>query len=154
WDLIKMGDYATMPLQFSRGCPFNCEFCDIIVMYGRVPRVKTPRQMIAELDALLAAGWDGPGVIVDDNFIGHKVKVKLFLRELVAWRKRRRRRTAFTTEASLNIVDDAELLDLMVQAGFKRLFVGIESPEDDSLKECAKVQNRRRDIVSSIHKLH
>src|SRR5262249_52889318 len=119
WDLIKMGDYATMPLQFSRGCPFNCEFCDIIVMYGRVPRVKTPRQMIAELDALLAAGWDGPVFIVDDNFIGNKVKVKLFLRELVAWRKRRRRRTAFTTEASLNIVDDAELLDLMVQAGFK-----------------------------------
>jgi len=154
WDLIRLNDYATMPLQFSRGCPFNCEFCDIIVMYGRLPRVKTPAQMIAELDSLVAAGWSGPVFIVDDNFIGNKVKVKLFLRELAAWQKRKRRRIRFTTEASLNIVDDPELLPLMVEAGFKRLFVGIESPEDDSLKECAKVQNRRRDLVTSIQKLH
>jgi radical SAM superfamily enzyme YgiQ (UPF0313 family) len=150
WDLLKLGHYATMPLQFSRGCPFNCEFCDIIVMYGRVPRAKTPQQMIVELESLIDSGWDGPIFIVDDNFIGNKPKVKVLLRELIAWRKRRAIQTTFTTEASLNLVDDAELLDLMVTAGFKKVFIGIESPDDESLMECAKVQNRRRDLTASI----
>ncbi|HUN80717.1 MAG TPA: B12-binding domain-containing radical SAM protein [Phycisphaerae bacterium] len=153
WDLLNLGHYATMPLQFSRGCPFNCEFCDIIVMYGRLPRVKTPQQMILELESLTRAGWQGPIFIVDDNFIGNKVKVKTLLRELIAWRKRRGFQMPFTTEASMNLVDDAELLELMVQAGFKKVFIGIESPDDESLTECAKVQNTGRDLAASIKKI-
>jgi radical SAM superfamily enzyme YgiQ (UPF0313 family) len=154
WDLIQLKQYASMPLQFSRGCPFNCEFCDIIIMNGRVPRVKTPGQMIHEMQTLIDAGWDGPIFIVDDNFIGNKVKVKAFLHELIAWRKRRNLRFAMTTEASLNLVDDPELVDLMVQAGFKKVFVGIETPAEDSLLECAKVQNTSRDLVSAVRSLH
>jgi len=154
WDLLNLRHYATMPLQFSRGCPFNCEFCDIIAVYGRVPRVKTPPQMIAELESLIAAGWDGSIFIVDDNFIGNRVKVKALLRALVDWRRRRAVRVTFLTEASLNLVDDRELLDLMVQAGFKRVFLGIESPQDESLAECAKTQNRRRDLVAAVRTIH
>lgn len=154
WDLINFDHYATMPVQFSRGCPFNCEFCDIIVMNGRTPRVKTPSQMISELNGLVAAGWSGGIFIVDDNFIGNKVKVKAFLRELVAWRGRQGRKVSFLTEASLNLADDQELIDLMVRAGFKRVFVGIESPQAASLEECAKVQNTRRDMVSAVRTLH
>lgn len=150
WDLLRLKDYATMSVQFSRGCPFNCEFCDIIVMNGRVPRTKAPAQMIAEMESLLAAGWDGPIFIVDDNFIGNRVKVTELLREMVAWRRRRNLRTVFTTEASLNVVDHPELLELMVAAGFKKLFVGIESPVEESLLECAKVQNTRRNMLESI----
>jgi radical SAM superfamily enzyme YgiQ (UPF0313 family) len=145
-----MHQYALMPLQFSRGCPFNCEFCDIIVMNGRVPRVKSAEQMIRELDSLADAGWNESTFIVDDNFIGNKVKVKAFLRELIAWRKRRGPAMPFTTEASLNLADDPELLDLMAQAGFKKVFVGIETPEEASLTECAKVQNTQRDLIAAV----
>jgi len=153
WDLIDFRDYATMSVQFSRGCPFNCEFCDIIVMYGRQPRVKTPDQMIAELDALVDRGWEGPVFVVDDNFIGNKAKVKVLLQELIAWRKRRGIRFCFTTEASLNLADFPDLMELMVQAGFKKVFVGIESSAEDSLLECAKVQNTRRDMAAAIRKI-
>ena len=150
WDLIRFKDYATMPLQYSRGCPFNCEFCDIIVMYGRIPRVKTPVQMIRELNALVDAGWNDSIFIVDDNFIGHKVKVKEMLRALIHWREGRRSSVSFITEASLNLVDDSELLDLMIQAGFKKVFVGVETPNEESLAECAKVQNSSRDLVAAV----
>lgn len=150
WDLIRFKDYAVMPLQFSRGCPFNCEFCDIIVMNGRIPRLKTTDQMIRELDSLVDAGWTDPIFIVDDNFIGNKAKVKAFLRELIAWEQRRHLRLQFTTEASLNLADDQELLDLMVRAGFKKVFIGIETPEVDSLLECAKVQNAKRDMLTAV----
>jgi radical SAM superfamily enzyme YgiQ (UPF0313 family) len=150
WDLIKFKHYATMPLQFSRGCPFNCEFCDIIVMNGRVPRLKTNEQMIGELESLVDAGWTGPIFIVDDNFIGNRTKVKEFLRELIAWEERRDVRLQFTTEASLNLADDAELLELMVSAGFKKVFVGIETPQEESLLECAKVQNAKRDMLTAV----
>lgn len=153
WDLIRLSHYATMSLQYSRGCPFNCEFCDIIVMNGRVPRVKTPAQMIAELDSLLAAGWNGPVFIVDDNFIGNKARVKSLLREMIAWRERTRPRIVFLTEASLNVVDDDELVSLMVRAGFKRLFIGIESPHEESLDECSKVQNTGRDLVADVKRI-
>lgn len=153
WDLIDQNRYAFMPVQFSRGCPFDCEFCDIIVLNGRVPRVKTPEQMLHELDTLVDAGWDGTVFIVDDNFIGNKVKVKDFLRELVPWRKRRRVNCTFITEASLNIVDDPELLDLMRQAGFTKIFVGIETQEEESLLECGKVQNTRRDMLAAVKTL-
>jgi radical SAM superfamily enzyme YgiQ (UPF0313 family) len=154
WDLLNFNDYATMPLQFSRGCPFDCEFCDVIVMNGRVPRAKSPAKMIAELESLIDAGWKGPVFIVDDNFIGNKARVKTLLRELIAWRRRRNYRTTFTTEASLNLADDAELLRLMGAAGFKRVFIGIESPEEDALIECSKVQNTRRDLVASVKTIH
>ncbi len=150
WDLIKLKQYAQMPVQFSRGCPFNCEFCDIIIMNGRVPRTKTPRQMIGELEGLINAGWRESIFIVDDNFIGNKVKVKAFLRELIAWSRRRGTTLQFTTEASLNVADDPELLGLMVQAGFKKIFVGIETPQEESLLECAKDQNARRDLLASV----
>jgi radical SAM superfamily enzyme YgiQ (UPF0313 family) len=150
WNLINLKSYALMPLQFSRGCPFNCEFCDIIVMNGRVPRLKTPRQMIRELDSLLDAGWRDPIFIVDDNFIGNKVKVKELLREMITWRQRRNVAIQFTTEASLNVADDQELLDLMVRAGFKKLFIGLETPQEESLLECAKVQNVKRDMLSAV----
>jgi radical SAM superfamily enzyme YgiQ (UPF0313 family) len=150
WDLIKLKQYALMPLQFSRGCPFNCEFCDVIVMNGRVPRVKTPEQMIRELDSLVDAGWRDPVFIVDDNFIGNKAKVRALLQELIAWRQRRGFGVQFTTEASLNVADDPELLQLMVQAGFKKVFIGIETPQEESLLECAKLQNAKRDMLAAV----
>lgn len=150
WDLVRLKDYATMSVQFSRGCPFDCEFCDIVAMYGRVPRAKTPGQMIRELDSLIDAGWKGDIFIVDDNFIGHRAKAEALLREIVAWRRRHGVTASFTTEASLNLVGIPGMLDLMVQAGFKRVFIGIETPNEDSLSECAKVQNLQRDLVASV----
>jgi len=153
WDLIDLRHYAMMSVQYSRGCPFNCEFCDIIEVNGRVPRVKAPEQMIRELDDLIEAGWRGPVFVVDDNFIGNKVKVKRFLRRLVEWREQRRPDMTFVTEASVNLADDAELLDLMPRAGFRKVFVGIETPEEAGLLECAKVQNTRRDLIAAVRKI-
>jgi radical SAM superfamily enzyme YgiQ (UPF0313 family) len=150
WDLIRFRDYATASVQFSRGCPFDCEFCDIVVMYGRTPRVKAPEQVIAELDALIDAGWRDSIFIVDDNFIGHRAKAKALLQAMVKWRARRGIRIAFSTEASLNLVDDPELLKLMVQAGFKRVFIGIETPVPESLAECNKYANTGRDLTEAV----
>ncbi len=150
WDLIRLRHYATMPVQFSRGCPYDCEFCDVIVMNGRQPRTKTPAQMLAELEALAAAGWAGAVFVVDDNFIGNRPRVKELLREIIAWRRRRRVRFSFLTEASVNLADDQQLLDLMVEAGFRRVFVGIESPHQTSLLECNKKQNLGRDLSEAI----
>jgi radical SAM superfamily enzyme YgiQ (UPF0313 family) len=154
WDLIDIRHYAKLSIQFSRGCPFDCDFCDITAVYGRVPRTKTPAQMIAELEAVLATGYKGGVFIVDDNFIGNKARTKALLRALIAWLGERRLRINFTTEASINLVDDEELMDLMVAAGFKNVFVGIESPQEASLAECRKVQNTRRDMVAAVRKLH
>ena len=128
WDLIDLKHYVTMAVQFSRGCPYDCEFCDIIVMNGRVPRTKTPAQLIAELEALRLRGWKDMVFIVDDNFIGDKPRTKVLLREMIAWRERVRPSMGFFTEASVNLADDPELFELMVQAGFKKVFVGIETP--------------------------
>jgi radical SAM superfamily enzyme YgiQ (UPF0313 family) len=150
WDLINPRHYATMSIQFSRGCPFDCEFCDIIIMNGRKPRTKTPEQMIAEIDALDAAGWHGTIFFVDDNFIGNKKLVKQFLRALVEWRERRKPQVDFITEASINLADDQELLDLMVAAGFRRVFIGIETPVPESLREAQKYQNTHGDLVEKI----
>ncbi len=154
WDLIDGRDYVTLSVQFSRGCPFDCEFCDITAVYGRVPRVKEPEQVVAELEAVIATGWEGAIFVVDDNFIGHRVKTKRLLRAIIDWRERRGVRVNFTTEASINLVDDPELLDLMVRAGFKHVFIGIESPQDESLKECRKVQNVRRDLAAAVRQIH
>jgi radical SAM superfamily enzyme YgiQ (UPF0313 family) len=142
-----------MAVQFSRGCPFDCEFCDIIIMNGRVPRTKTPAQLIAELDALRLQGWKDMVFVVDDNFIGDKKRTKVLLRELIAWRERVHPSMGFFTEASVNLADDAELCQLMVQAGFKKVFVGIETPVSESLQECHKLQNKGRDLVESIKTL-
>lgn len=154
WDLINVRDYVTLSVQFSRGCPFDCEFCDITSMYGRTPRVKSPTQMITELDAVLATGWRDVVFIVDDNFIGNRLRAKELLRAIIEWRRRRATRIGFITEASINLVDDAELMGLMVQAGFKDVFIGIESPQEESLKECRKVQNIDRDLIASVKKIH
>ena len=153
WDLVKLSRYATMAVQFSRGCPFDCEFCDIIVMNGRVPRTKAPAQLINELEALRARGWKDMVFVVDDNFIGNKKQTKALLREIIAWRKRTRTEIGFLTEASVNLVDDDELCTLMVEAGFKKVFVGIETPSLESLEECHKLQNCSRDLMATVKAL-
>jgi radical SAM superfamily enzyme YgiQ (UPF0313 family) len=150
WDLVNFKHYVTMAVQFSRGCPFNCEFCDIIVVNGRVPRTKGPGQLVAELEALRVRGWQDMVFIVDDNFIGDRKRTKELLRELIAWRERTRPGMGFLTEASVNLADDTELCELMVRAGFKKVFVGIETPSPESLQECHKLQNAGRDLVESV----
>jgi radical SAM superfamily enzyme YgiQ (UPF0313 family) len=153
WDLVNPRHYVTMAVQFSRGCPYDCEFCDIIIMNGRVPRTKAPAQLIAELEALRLLGWKDMVFIVDDNFIGDKNRTKSLLHELIAWRERVRPDMGFFTEASVNLADDAELCELMVKAGFKKVFVGLETPSAESLQECHKVQNKDRDLVETVKTL-
>ena len=153
WDLIDLRNYVTMSVQFSRGCPFNCEFCDIIVMNGRVPRTKSPAQLVNELEALRRRGWQDMVFIVDDNFIGDKRRTRALLREMIAWRNRTQAKMGFLTEASVNLADDAELCDLMVEAGFRKVFVGIETPSAESLQECRKIQNCGRDLVQTVRTL-
>jgi radical SAM superfamily enzyme YgiQ (UPF0313 family) len=153
WDLVDFKHYVTMAVQFSRGCPFDCEFCDIIVMNGRVPRTKTPAQLIAELEVLRLLGWKDMVFVVDDNFIGDRKRTKVLLREMIAWRERVGPSMGFFTEASVNLADDPELCALMVKAGFKKVFVGIETPVAESLQECHKLQNKGRDLVASIQVL-
>lgn len=153
WDLVELKHYVTMAVQFSRGCPFDCEFCDIIVMNGRTPRTKAPAQVIAELEALRARGWKDMVFLVDDNFIGNKTRTRELLRELIAWRTRTNPQMGFLTEASINLADDAELCALMVAAGFRKVFVGIETPDAGALVECHKVQNQGRDLVAAVQRL-
>lgn len=153
WDLIDMGSYANMGVQFSRGCPFDCEFCDIVVMNGRVPRTKKPGQLVAELEALRERGWEGMVFIVDDNFIGNKRCTKELLHALVEWRNRTHTCIGFLTEASVNLADDPQMCSLMVEAGFHKVFVGIETPSVDALKECHKLQNVNRDLVAAVRTL-
>jgi radical SAM superfamily enzyme YgiQ (UPF0313 family) len=153
WDLIDLRHYATMAVQFSRGCPFDCEFCDIIVMNGRVPRTKSPAQLIAELEQLRLRGWQDMVFVVDDNFIGKKRDTRTLLHEIIAWRERTGAEMGFLTEASANLADDEDLLTLMVRAGFKKVFVGIETPSVESLTECRKLQNSRRDLVATVQTL-
>lgn len=150
WELIHPDDYVTMSVQYSRGCPFNCEFCDIIVMNGRIPRTKSNDQMIAELDALYDRGWRGSVFIVDDNFIGNKTKVKGLLRRIIQWQKDRGNCLRFFTEASVDLAGDEELIDLMVAAGFNKVFLGLETPSEESLKECGKVQNLMRNLSEAV----
>jgi radical SAM superfamily enzyme YgiQ (UPF0313 family) len=153
WDLVDLQNYVTMAVQFSRGCPYDCEFCDIIVMNGRVPRTKTPAQLVAELEELRRRGWKKMVFVVDDNFIGDKRRTRVLLREMIAWRRRTRSGMGFLTEASVNLADDAELCALMVEAGFQKVFVGIETPSVESLDECRKLQNRGRDLLESVRTL-
>jgi radical SAM superfamily enzyme YgiQ (UPF0313 family) len=155
WDLLELDRYDSMTLQFSRGCPFNCEFCNITAMLGHRVRTKTADQLVAELDALYALGWKRRLFFVDDNFIGNKRVLKSeILPALIAWRKRTPRVSGISTEASINLADDKELMRLMVAAGFDTVFVGIETPDEASLAECNKKQNRGRDLVASVKQLH
>jgi radical SAM superfamily enzyme YgiQ (UPF0313 family) len=150
WDLISVKDYAAMSAQYSRGCPFDCEFCDIVNLNGRVPRVKSNEQMFREFDALYDLGWHGRFFVVDDNFIGNRVKVKKFLKELIVWQKVRRYPFSLFTEASVNLASDEELMQLMSDAGFESVFLGLETPEEASLAECGKHQNCRMDLLEAV----
>jgi len=151
--LINPKYYSCMAIQYSRGCPFNCEFCDIIEIYGRRPRTKSPEQVLAELDQLHDMKWRGSVFIVDDNFIGNKPKVKELLPYLIEWNARRSSPFTFFTEASLNLSDDLPLLQLMKDARFNRVFLGIETPVEASLKEAHKLQNTRRSLMESVHRI-
>jgi radical SAM superfamily enzyme YgiQ (UPF0313 family) len=151
--LAELSRYSAMSVQYSRGCPFNCEFCDIIEIYGRVPRTKSNQQMLSELDALRELGWRGLVFIVDDNFIGNKRNVKRLLPELVEWSEAHGRPFSFITEASVNLAEDDALLEMMRRANFRRVFLGIETPVEESLKEAQKGQNTRRDLLESVHKI-
>ena len=153
FSLMDSRSYSAMSVQYSRGCPFNCEFCDIIEIYGRVPRTKSNEQMLAELDALKATGWRGLVFIVDDNFIGNKKNVRLFMPELIDWSRANGFPFSFITEASVNLAEDDALLQQMEDAGFRRVFLGIETPVEESLKEAQKGQNTRRNLLDSIHRI-
>ncbi|MFH1030093.1 MAG: radical SAM protein [bacterium] len=153
FDLISMKDYHTMPLQYSRGCPFNCEFCDIIEMFGRQIRTKTIRQFLKELNRLFCFGWHGSVFIVDDNFIGNKRNVKQLLSAIAEWQKERHYPFTLFTEASINLAEDEELLNFMGDAGFNMVFVGIETPDEETLIQTGKNQNVQRNLLNSVIKI-
>jgi radical SAM superfamily enzyme YgiQ (UPF0313 family) len=148
--LIKMHRYSTMAVQYSRGCPFNCEFCDIIEIYGRRPRTKAVVQALAELDQLHAAGWREAVFIVDDNFIGNRARAKELCVALTEWRSQYKTSFDFNTEASLNLADDPELMQLMKDAGFVSVFLGIETPDESGLIASNKLQNTHRSLLDSV----
>jgi radical SAM superfamily enzyme YgiQ (UPF0313 family) len=154
FDLLKLGSYASMSIQFSRGCPFQCEFCDIIILYGRKPRTKDPRQVTAELDALLKLGWKKQVFIVDDNFIGNHTRALELCVELEEWQQAHGFPVMFYTEASMDLAKKSALLDAMVKANFFYVFLGIESPSKESLRETKKFQNLAMDPVSCVDLIH
>lgn len=150
--LVNMKEYSCMSVQYSRGCPFSCEFCDIIEIYGRIPRTKSNQQVIAEFNELKRLGWRGPLFIVDDNFIGNKKNVRLLLPALIEWQKTNGYPFSLLTEASVNLADDDDLLSAMKEAGFRRVFLGIETPVEESLKEAQKSQNRGN-LLESVRRI-
>ncbi|MEM8829348.1 MAG: DUF4070 domain-containing protein [Cyanobacteria bacterium P01_G01_bin.19] len=153
YDLLDLTAYDNMSVQFSRGCPFQCEFCDIIVLYGRKPRTKTPEQLLAELQRIYDLGWRGAVFMVDDNFIGNKRNVKLLLKELKVWMAEKEYPFGLTTEASVDLARDDELMELMVECNFKKVFLGIETPDTESLALTSKFQNTRDPLTESIDKI-
>ena len=154
WELIDVRDYAAMNVQYSRGCPFDCEFCDITAMFGHKPRTKALAQLIEELDVLRLRGWGGAVFIVDDNFIGDRGKLKReILPALIDWMETHGRPFYFYTEASIDLANDARLMELMVRAGFEEVFIGIETPCEACLIESGKVQNRNRDLLDSVRRI-
>src|SRR5271157_3406549 len=150
FDLLKLGEYASMAVQFSRGCPFQCEFCDIITIYGRKPRTKHPSQLLAELDALFELGWREQVFIVDDNFIGNHKHALELARSLEQWQVSHDYPFLFYTEASIDLAQRPELIEAMVRANFYYVFIGIESPSEQALRETKKYQNLRHDQLESI----
>ncbi len=153
FDLLEFDAYAEMSVQFSRGCPFQCEFCDIIVLYGRKPRTKAPEQLLKELDCLYHLGWRRSIFMVDDNFIGNKRNVKLFLKELLPWMVEHKYPFSFATEASVDLANDQELLDSMVQCNFGAVFLGIETPDEESLALTQKHQNTRSSLSEAVNRI-
>ncbi|MBN1591954.1 MAG: DUF4070 domain-containing protein [Candidatus Coatesbacteria bacterium] len=154
WELVDLKKYATMNLQYSRGCPFDCEFCDISLLYGRKVRTKSKEQMVSELDALYARGWRGDVFIVDDNFIGNSNKLLgSVLPAIIDWSEERKRPFNFLTEVSIDIADNDELMEQMIHANFSAVFIGIETTHDNSLTECNKMQNANRDLLLSVKKI-
>jgi radical SAM superfamily enzyme YgiQ (UPF0313 family) len=154
WGLIDTRRYASLNIQYSRGCPFNCEFCNITALFGRTPRTKTPQQVVAELDAIYQAGWRGNIFFVDDNFIGNKHSLKEhLLPALIKWRKDKKG-CVFFTEASINLADDPELMEMMAEAGFDSVFIGIETPDANSLTEYCKMHNNNSDLLQYVKKIH
>ena len=150
WELANLKRYASMNIQFSRGCPFDCEFCNVTTLFGHRPRTKTTEQIIGELDALYSLGWRGQMFFADDNFIGNKKYLKTqLLPALIKWQKGKTG-IPFNTQASLNLADDEPLMEMMVEAGFDAVFIGIETPDEESLAECNKKQNKNRDLVESV----
>jgi radical SAM superfamily enzyme YgiQ (UPF0313 family) len=154
FDLLEFDAYDSMSIQFSRGCPFQCEFCDIIVLYGRKPRTKTPQQLLAELDRLYELGWRRAIFMVDDNFIGNKRNVKLLLKELKVWMAEHQYPFAFNTEASVDLGQDPELMQLMVECNFNAVFLGIETPDADSLELTKKFQNTRNSLLDAVNAIN
>jgi radical SAM superfamily enzyme YgiQ (UPF0313 family) len=153
WELADLDRYATMSIQFSRGCPYNCEFCNVTALFGHRPRTKTAEQIMAELDGLHELGWRGSVFFVDDNFIGNKRVLKTeLLPALIEWQKDKGG-MPFHTEVSINLADDEELMQMMVEAGFGAVFIGIETPDEDSLTECSKIQNKGRDLVEDVKRI-
>ena len=154
WSLINKKKYQSMSIQYSRGCPFDCEFCDIVIMNGHIPRTKNKGQILAELDVLYNQGWRDSVFFVDDNFIGNKRKLKSeILPAIIEWMEEKKHPFSLFTEASINLADDEELMQLMTEAGFNTVFVGIESPNEESLVECNKLPNKNRDLLASVKKM-
>jgi len=154
WNLIDMKKYALMCIQYSRGCPFNCDFCDVTRLFGHRIRMKTTEQVLDELESLYSLGWRDEVFFVDDNFIGNKTHLKTeLLPAIIGWMQRRQYPFSFNTQASINLADDEELMELMVKAGFDCVFIGIETPNQESLAECNKFQNKGRDLVACVKKI-
>ena len=153
WELADLDRYASMSIQYSRGCPFNCDFCNITALLGHQPRTKAAEQIIAELNSLYNLGWRGGVFFVDDNFIGNKRCLKTeLLPALIQWQKAKGK-IPFNTESSINLADDEQLMQMMVEAGFDTVFIGIETPDEDSLAECSKRQNKNRDLVEDVKRI-
>jgi radical SAM superfamily enzyme YgiQ (UPF0313 family) len=154
YSLIKKSKYSSISIQYSRGCPFNCDFCDITALLGHKSRIKSTAQVLAELDNIYALGWKADIFLVDDNFIGNKPVLKTeLLPEIINWMKEHRNPFSFSTEASINLADDPELMKLMTKAGFKSVFIGIETPQEAGLIECNKVQNKNRNLLESVKRV-
>ncbi|MHC2995515.1 MAG: B12-binding domain-containing radical SAM protein [Candidatus Atribacteria bacterium] len=154
WELADINKYATMCIQYSRGCPFNCDFCDVTFLFGHKMRIKTKDQILAELDSLYSQGWRGGVFIVDDNFIGNKRELKSeLLPAMINWMEERKYPFTFNTQTTVGLSDDEELMRMMVQAGFVAVFVGIETPNEESLAECGKLQNKNRDLIACVKKI-
>jgi radical SAM superfamily enzyme YgiQ (UPF0313 family) len=154
WGLISRKNYALMCIQYSRGCPYNCDFCDVTTLFGHQIRTKTNAQILEELQSLYSIGWRGQVFVVDDNFIGNKEKLKKeVLPAIISWMEERKYPFSFNTQASIDLADDEELMRLMVEAGFDCVFIGIETANQDSLIECNKVQNKGRDLIACVKKI-